>query len=193
MYRILAEAHEVRDRREKVLYYEGEPRWEPKFVLSAVEDDKNIQVVLLQRTAENKYFRRNVSTPDEVVRLWLCHASPPFLAKGSMALGAVSWIGARPPFAELLGELGNGDDVGPGRLGDVVPNPLTKEICAAGAHLRISRRRAIRPTEYRLRAISLTAVLHRQSALRVLALPCGRPCLVFHGSAWSGQSSRANG
>ena len=58
---------EVRDRREKVLYYEGEPRYEPKFVLSAVEDDKNIQVVLLQRTAENKYFRRNVTSPDEVV------------------------------------------------------------------------------------------------------------------------------
>lgn len=58
---------EVRDRREKVLYYEGEPRAEAKFILSGVEDDKNIQVVLLQRTAENKYFRRNVSTPDEVV------------------------------------------------------------------------------------------------------------------------------
>ena len=58
---------EVRDRREKVLYYEGEPRAEAKFILSAVEDDKNIQVVLLQRTAENKYFRRNVSNPDEVV------------------------------------------------------------------------------------------------------------------------------
>ena len=58
---------EVRDRREKVLYYEGEPRAEAKFILSAVEDDKNISVVLLQRTAENKYFRRNVSTPDEVV------------------------------------------------------------------------------------------------------------------------------
>ena len=58
---------EVRDRREKVLYYEGEPRPEAKFILSAVEDDKNIQVVLLQRTAENKYFRRNVSNPDEVV------------------------------------------------------------------------------------------------------------------------------
>src|SRR5205085_9862408 len=58
---------EVRDRREKVLYYEGEPRAEAKFILSAVEDDKNIQVVLLQRTAENKYFRRNVTSPDEVV------------------------------------------------------------------------------------------------------------------------------
>jgi uncharacterized membrane protein len=58
---------EVRDRREKVLYYEGEPRSEAKFILSAVEDDKNISVVLLQRTAENKYFRRNVTSPDEVV------------------------------------------------------------------------------------------------------------------------------
>ena len=27
-----------------------------------------------------------------------------------MALGAVSWIGARPPFAELLGELGRGPE-----------------------------------------------------------------------------------
>ena len=58
---------EVRDRREKVLYYEGEPRPEAKFILSAVEDDKNISVVLLQRTAENKYFRRNVTSPEEVV------------------------------------------------------------------------------------------------------------------------------
>ncbi len=58
---------EVRDRHERILYYEGEPRYEPKFVLAAVDGDKNIDVVLLQRTAENKYMRRNVSTPDEVV------------------------------------------------------------------------------------------------------------------------------
>jgi len=58
---------EVRDRQEKVLYYEGEPRSEGKFVLSAVEGDKNLSVVWLLRTAENKYYRRNVSTPDEVI------------------------------------------------------------------------------------------------------------------------------
>jgi len=58
---------QVNDRVEKVLYYEGEPRPEVKFVSRAVEDDKNLQVVTLTRTAENKYFRQHVSSPDEVV------------------------------------------------------------------------------------------------------------------------------
>src|SRR5581483_7485971 len=57
---------DVVDRREKILYYEGEPRFEPKFVLRAVEDDKNLQVVLLQRTAENKYYRREVGSSEEL-------------------------------------------------------------------------------------------------------------------------------
>jgi uncharacterized membrane protein len=58
---------EVRDRHERILYYEGEPRYEVKFVLAAVDGDKNIDVVLLQRTAENKYMRRNVSDQNELV------------------------------------------------------------------------------------------------------------------------------
>ena len=57
----------VKDRREKILYFEGEPRWEVKFLLRAVEDDENLQVVLLQRTAENKFFRRNLTDRDELV------------------------------------------------------------------------------------------------------------------------------
>ena len=57
----------VEDRREKILYFEGEPRWEVKYMLRAVEDDENLQVVLLQRTAENKFLRRNVDGPDELV------------------------------------------------------------------------------------------------------------------------------
>ena len=57
----------VKDRREKILYFEGEPRWEVKFLLRAVEDDENLQVVLLQRTAENKFFRRNLADRDELV------------------------------------------------------------------------------------------------------------------------------
>jgi hypothetical protein len=58
---------EVRDRHERILYYEGEPRAEAKFILNAVDGDKNIDVVLLQRTAENKYMRRNVSDQNELV------------------------------------------------------------------------------------------------------------------------------
>lgn len=48
---------DVVDRKERILYYEGEPRWEMKFIRRAVEDDSNLALVVLQRTAENKYLR----------------------------------------------------------------------------------------------------------------------------------------
>ena len=58
---------QVNDRAEKVLYYEGEPRSELKFLRRAVEDDKNLQVVSLDRTAENKFYRQGVSNADELI------------------------------------------------------------------------------------------------------------------------------
>jgi uncharacterized membrane protein len=58
---------QVNDRAEKILYYEGEPRVELKFLRRAVEEDKNLQVVSLDRTAENKYYRQAVSTADELI------------------------------------------------------------------------------------------------------------------------------
>jgi uncharacterized membrane protein len=58
---------EVTDRRERVLYMEGEPRPEAKFVRRAVADDANLAVTILQRTAEDKYLRLDVGSPDEVV------------------------------------------------------------------------------------------------------------------------------
>ncbi len=51
----------VADDREKILYFEGEPRWEVKFLRKAIADDENIQLVVLQRTAENKYLRLGVT------------------------------------------------------------------------------------------------------------------------------------
>ena len=48
---------EVHDTREKILYFEGEPRFEIKFLQRAIADDKNLQVVTLLRTADNKYYR----------------------------------------------------------------------------------------------------------------------------------------
>ncbi len=47
----------------KILYYEGEPRWEIKYLLQAVADDERLQVSLLQRTAENKFYVRG---PDDL-------------------------------------------------------------------------------------------------------------------------------
>lgn len=58
---------EVRGSRDKVLYFEGEPRFEVKFMRRAVTDDENLQLVVLQRTAESKYLRLDVDTGDELL------------------------------------------------------------------------------------------------------------------------------
>jgi uncharacterized membrane protein len=55
---------DVYNRREKILYVEGEPRPEAKFIRQATEADDNLQVVLLQRTAE-----ATVSVPDKFLRI----------------------------------------------------------------------------------------------------------------------------
>lgn len=57
---------DVRDAREKILYFEGEPRWEFKFLRRAVAPDSNLQVVALQRTAANKFMRLDVDSAGEL-------------------------------------------------------------------------------------------------------------------------------
>jgi uncharacterized membrane protein len=57
---------DVRDTVERILYFEGEPRFEMKFLNRAVVDDKNLRVVTLQRTADNKYQRLLVDGPEEL-------------------------------------------------------------------------------------------------------------------------------
>ena len=56
----------ISDRSEQILYFEGEPRFEMKFLNRAVVDDKNLRVVTLQRTADNKYQRLLVDGPEEL-------------------------------------------------------------------------------------------------------------------------------
>lgn len=56
----------VSDERRKILYFEGEPRFEVKFMRRAVADDDNIQLVVLQRTAESKFLRLDVDDGSEL-------------------------------------------------------------------------------------------------------------------------------
>lgn len=56
----------VEDRKPKILYVEGEPRFEVRFIRRAIADDKNLQLVVLQRTAENKYLRLAIDDPEEL-------------------------------------------------------------------------------------------------------------------------------
>jgi len=57
---------EVRAARDKILYFEGEPRSEVAFLRRALREDENLQVVVLQRTAEDKFLRLDVDHADEL-------------------------------------------------------------------------------------------------------------------------------
>lgn len=57
----------VREAREKILYVEGEPRFELKFLRRAVDADSQLQVVTLLRTAEHKYLRLGVDDSLDLV------------------------------------------------------------------------------------------------------------------------------
>ena len=59
-------ALDVLGRREKILYFEGGARFEAKFLRRAVQEDRNLQVVTLERTAENKFLRLDVDDAEEL-------------------------------------------------------------------------------------------------------------------------------
>jgi uncharacterized membrane protein len=52
----------VDDAKPRILYMEGEPRWDFKFIRRAVEDDKNISLYTMVRTTQNKTYTQ---TPDD--------------------------------------------------------------------------------------------------------------------------------
>ena len=56
----------VSDAKRKLLYVEGEPRWEYKFIRRAEEDDPTVQLVSMLRTSENKIYRQGLSDPNEL-------------------------------------------------------------------------------------------------------------------------------
>jgi len=58
---------EVSGTRRKILYFEGAPRPELKFLRRAVRHDENLQVVTLVRSAEEKYLRLGVDDAEELV------------------------------------------------------------------------------------------------------------------------------
>ena len=51
----------VRDDHPKILYIEGEPRWEYKFIRRSVADDPNLVVESLLRSSQNKFYRQGIA------------------------------------------------------------------------------------------------------------------------------------
>lgn len=57
---------EVPRERRHVLYLEGEPRWEYKFIRRAIHDNPTIRLASLLRTTPNKFYRQGVESGDEL-------------------------------------------------------------------------------------------------------------------------------
>ncbi len=58
---------EVPEQRRHILYIEGEPRWEYKFIRRAIDDGPAVRVASLLKTTPNKFYRQGVESPDELV------------------------------------------------------------------------------------------------------------------------------
>jgi uncharacterized membrane protein len=66
----------------KILYVEGEPRWEYKFIRRAAEEDQSIQLVTILRTSANKFYRQGVDSDKVLVEGFPSSASELFQYQG---------------------------------------------------------------------------------------------------------------
>src|ERR1700726_441734 len=62
----LARLVNVESTKRRVLYVEGEPRWEYKFIRRAEQDDRLLTIVSMLRTSEKKIYRQGVEDPKEL-------------------------------------------------------------------------------------------------------------------------------
>jgi uncharacterized membrane protein len=94
---------EVVNRRERVLFFEGEPRPEVAFIRRAVQDDPNLQVVFIVRTAEEKYWRGDVESPDELAS-GFPRTRDELFAYRSIILGSVEAAAFTPEQLRMLAD-----------------------------------------------------------------------------------------
>jgi uncharacterized membrane protein len=93
----------VSGERRRILYVEGEPRWEYKFIRRAAEDDHGLQVVSMLRTTENKIYRQGISDPNELADGFPVRAENLFGYDG-IIIGSVEAGYFTPKQQELLRE-----------------------------------------------------------------------------------------
>lgn len=87
----------------RVLYVEGEPRWEFKFIRRAEEDDSTIQLVSMLRTSENKIYRQGIKDPNELAEGFPTRSEDLFSYSG-IIIGSIDAGYFTPVQRELLRE-----------------------------------------------------------------------------------------
>ncbi len=85
----------------RVLYVEGEPRWEYKFIRRAEDDDRVVQLVSMLRTTENKIYRQGIDDPMELAEGFPARAEDLFKYDG-LIIGSVEASYFTPAQQELI-------------------------------------------------------------------------------------------
>ncbi len=57
---------EVAEKSYRILYFEGEPRWEYKFMRRALAADDDLQIASLLRVSPNKFYRQGIDSPEQL-------------------------------------------------------------------------------------------------------------------------------
>ncbi len=91
----------VESRKPRILYIEGEPRWEFKFIRRATEDDRNLQLVSMLRTTPNKIYRQGIGDPKELEEGFPSKAEDLFVYQG-LIIGSVEAGYFTPAQQELI-------------------------------------------------------------------------------------------
>lgn len=87
----------------RILYIEGEPRWEYKFIRQAEQDDRMVQIASMVRTSQNKLYRQGISDPKELADGFPSRAEDLFAYQG-LIIGSVEASYFTPNQQELIRE-----------------------------------------------------------------------------------------
>jgi len=87
----------------RILYIEGEPRWEYKFIRQAEEDDRMVQIASMVRTSQNKLYRQGIADPKELADGFPSRAEDMFAYQG-LIIGSVEAGYFTPGQQELIRE-----------------------------------------------------------------------------------------
>lgn len=134
----------VSDAKRRILYVEGEPRWEYKFIRRAEEDDPTVQLVSMLRTSENKLYRQGIDDPNELAQGFPVRAEDLFGYSG-IIIGSVAADYFTPLQQELLREyvdrrgggilfLGGSSALSDGGWGASGLNDLLPTFLPSGSH-----------------------------------------------------------
>ncbi len=90
----------------RILYFEGEPRWEFKFIRRAAEEDGSLKLVSILRTTQNKMYRQGISDEKELEDGFPTKAADLFAYQG-LIIGSSEIGYFTPAQQELIREFAN--------------------------------------------------------------------------------------